>query len=131
MKFACRFARDLLKRHRGDWDCVFLALNTITSIASEDCLNLERFRMSVIVEFFGIPRVRAGVAETLAEGLTTGDVLQDLARRFPKLAETCIDGNNLKPGYTLNLRGDQFLTDPAVKLVDGDVLLILSLDAGG
>lgn len=87
--------------------------------------------MPVKVEFFGIPRARAGVTETTADGSTAGEMLEDLARRFPKLAECCIEGRRLKPGYTLNLRGDQFLTDPQVKLIDGDVLLFLSLDAGG
>lgn len=87
--------------------------------------------MPVRVEFFGIPRARAEVTETTAEGGTTGAILEDLAQRFPKLAESCIEGQHLKPGYTLNLRGDQFLTDPQIKLVDGDVLLFLSLDAGG
>jgi len=87
--------------------------------------------MPIKVEFYGIPRARAGVAETMAEGHTTGEVLADLASRFPKLAESCIDGQKLRPGYALNLRGDQFLTDQAISLKDGDVLLFLSLDAGG
>lgn len=87
--------------------------------------------MPVQVEFFGIPRARAGVTQTTVDGDTVGAILEDLARRFPKLAESCIEGCHLKPGYTLNLRGDLFLTDPQAKLVDGDVLLFLSLDAGG
>ncbi len=87
--------------------------------------------MSVKVEFFGIPRARAGVTETTAGGHTIGDVLEELARRFPQLAQTCIEGRNLKTGYTLNLTGNCFLTDPEVPLSDGDVLLFLSLDAGG
>ncbi|MFO0977375.1 MAG: MoaD/ThiS family protein [Planctomycetaceae bacterium] len=87
--------------------------------------------MPIKVEFYGIPRARAGVAETMAEGHTTGEVLADLASRFPKLAESCIDGQKLRQGYALNLRGDQFLTDQVISLTDGDVLLFLSLDAGG
>lgn len=87
--------------------------------------------MPIKVEFYGIPRARAGVAESMAEGHTTGEVLADLASRFPKLAESCIDGQKLRPGYALNLRGDQFLTDESISLKDGDVLLFLSLDVGG
>lgn len=87
--------------------------------------------MPIKVEFYGIPRARAGVAETIANGHTTCEVLTELASRFPRLAESCIDGQRLRPGYALNLRGDQFLTDQTISLTDGDVLLFLSLDAGG
>lgn len=87
--------------------------------------------MPIKVEFYGIPRARAGVAETMTDGLTTCEVLADLASRFPKLAESCIDGQKLRLGYALNLRGDQFLTDQSISLTDGDVLLFLSLDVGG
>ncbi len=87
--------------------------------------------MQVIVELFGIPRARAGVAQIVAEGSTLGDVFVDLARRFPGLGEACIEGRKLKPGYTANLRGEQFVTDPSTDLADGDAILLLSLDAGG
>ena len=87
--------------------------------------------MHVTVELFGIPRSRAGVSQTAAEGGTLGDVFADLANRFPALGETCIAGRTLKPGYTANLRGEQFVTDPAIRLNEGDVILLMSLDAGG
>jgi molybdopterin converting factor small subunit len=87
--------------------------------------------MQVKVELFGIPRARAGVAETLAEGRTLGDVFADLAGRFPHLAEDCIDGRALRPGYTANIGGNDFVTDPATVLKAGDFVLLLSLDAGG
>jgi molybdopterin converting factor small subunit len=87
--------------------------------------------MAVNVELFGIPRARAGVAATTAEGDCLGDALADLAARFPELAATCIDGRALRPGYTANLDGERFITDPATRLVDGDRLMLLSLDAGG
>jgi len=87
--------------------------------------------MQVIVELFGIPRARAGVSQIIAEGSTLGDVFADLARRFPALGDACIEGRTLKPGYTANLRGEQFVTDPSTNLKDGDAILLLSLDAGG
>ena len=87
--------------------------------------------MQIRVEFFGIPRARAGVAEATAEGATLGDVFADLASRFPQLADACFDGQALKPGYTANIRGGQFVTDPSTRLQDGDFVLLLSLDAGG
>ena len=87
--------------------------------------------MQVTVELFGIPRARAGVAQTVANGQCLGDVLADLAKRFPSLAESCIEGRTLRPGFTANLRGDRFVTAPDTLLSDGDTVLLLSLDAGG
>jgi len=34
-------------------------------------------------------------------------------------------------GYTVNLRGERFVTDPETPLADGDTLLLMTLDAGG
>jgi molybdopterin converting factor small subunit len=87
--------------------------------------------MSVQVELFGIPRERAGVARTTAEGQRLGDVLADLACRFPRMAEACFDGPRLQAGYVANLNGQRFVLDPATTLQPGDSLLILSADAGG
>ena len=87
--------------------------------------------MQISVELFGIPRARAGVAETVASGENLGDVLGDLAARYPHLAEACIDGRNLRPGYIVNLSADRFVTCPETPLSEGDTVLLLSLDAGG
>ena len=87
--------------------------------------------MQVAVELFGIPRARAGIAQTLAVGSNLGDVLADLGSRFPELAETCIDGRTLRAGYIANLGAEQFVTAPETPLSEGDTLLLLSLDAGG
>lgn len=87
--------------------------------------------MQVRVEFFGVVRARAGTVETTATGPTLGDVLTDLAGRFPGLAEGCIAGNQLRPGFTANLDGDRFVTAPETQLSAGQSVLLLSLDAGG
>lgn len=87
--------------------------------------------MQVSVELFGIARARAGVAQTTALGDCLGDVLADLAVRFPALAETCIDGRRLRPNFTANLGGQRFVTAPETPLQPGDTVLLLSLDAGG
>ena len=87
--------------------------------------------MPVRVELFGIVRARAGVAATTAVGWTLGDVLADLATKFPTLAEMCIDGRRLRPGFTANLGGERFVTAAETPLADGDTVLLLSLDAGG
>ena len=87
--------------------------------------------MEIQVELFGIPRARAGVEKTTANGASLGDVLVDLAERFPNLADTCITGRELRSGYTANLRGERFVSDPNTALTSGDWLLLLNLDAGG
>jgi len=87
--------------------------------------------MPVTIELFGIPRARAGVAVATVNGKCLGDALADLASQFPGLAESCIEGRKLRPGYRANLRGERFVTDPETPLTDGDTLLLLTLDAGG
>lgn len=87
--------------------------------------------MQVVVELFGIARARAGVAQTTATGACLGDVLADLAHRFPALAETCIAGRALRPGFTANLGGQRFVTAQDTVLTEGTSVLLLPLDAGG
>ncbi|RLS80243.1 MAG: hypothetical protein DWI00_01065 [Planctomycetota bacterium] len=85
----------------------------------------------VQVEFYGIPRARAGVAQAKATATTLGDLALSLSQLFPGLGECCFDGPHFRPGYTANLSGDRFTTDPTTPISDGDTILILSLDAGG
>ena len=87
--------------------------------------------MQVAIELFGIARARAGVAHTTAEGECLGDVLADLAARYPSLAESCIDGRRMRASFTANLSGRRFVTAPETLLREGDTVLLLSLDAGG
>lgn len=86
---------------------------------------------TIQVELFGIPRSRAGVAKTSSRGSRLGEVLVDLETRFPGLAESCIEQGQLRPGYVCNLGGDRFVRDPEAPLAAGDVVLLLSADAGG
>jgi hypothetical protein len=87
--------------------------------------------MQVEVELFGILRARAGTARTVAVGNCLGDVLVDLAARFPALAETCIEGRCLRPSFMASLGGRKFVTAPETPLCAGESLLLLSVDAGG
>jgi molybdopterin converting factor small subunit len=83
------------------------------------------------IELFGVPRQRAGVAQTTAAGAQLGEVLADLARRFPELAKTCFPHGRLQAGYLASVNGARFVTDPATVVQAGDRLIILSADAGG
>jgi molybdopterin converting factor small subunit len=87
--------------------------------------------MPITVELFGIARARAGIAKTTAAGSSLGDVLAELANRFPALQQTCIDGRALHTGFIANIGAERFVTAPETPLYDGDTVLLMSLDAGG
>jgi len=74
------------------------------------------------VEFFGIPRERAGVPQMEVEAETLGQLFAKLEERFPSFAE---------PTFATNLNGERFVSDPATPLGQEDCVLILSADAGG
>ena len=82
------------------------------------------------VEFLGIPRERAGIAEVEIDATTLGDVLGILAVRFPALREL-ITAGGLHPAVAANLNGDAFVRDPQTTLHADDRLILLSADAGG
>jgi molybdopterin converting factor small subunit len=82
------------------------------------------------VEFLGIPRERAGVADLDVEADTLGQLLRVLVDRFPELRELVVNGE-LHPSIVANLNGDEFVSDPDQELAKGDHLLILSADVGG
>ncbi|MEX2188428.1 MAG: MoaD/ThiS family protein [Pirellulales bacterium] len=86
---------------------------------------------SIVVEFYGIPRQRAGVERTAVVATSLGSAIESLAERFPQLAVACFQGNQLHAAYTANLNGQRFVRDPDTPLADGDILLFLSADAGG
>ena len=82
------------------------------------------------VEFLGLPRERAGVAEVDVDADTLGQLLDALASRFPAFADL-VRGDRLHPALAANVNGDRFVTDPRTTLRDDDCVLILSADAGG
>jgi len=84
----------------------------------------------MLVEFFGVPRERAGLSELEVHADTLGQLLGTLAERMPSLSEI-IERDRLHPAFVANLNGDRFVTDPDTRLEAGDCVLILSADAGG
>ena len=96
------------------------------------------------VEFLGVSRDRAGIAEIDVEADTLGRLLGTLAAQMPGLAElievdrlpphdgkSASRGPRLHPSLAANLNGDAFITDPDTPLGDHDRVLIVSSDAGG
>lgn len=82
------------------------------------------------VEFLGVSRERAGVAEIDIQADTLGRLLGSLAEQMPGLAEL-IEVDRLHPSLAANLNGDRFISDPRTPLGTDDRVLILSADVGG
>jgi molybdopterin converting factor small subunit len=87
--------------------------------------------MSVTIELFGVPRLRAGAGRFTVDAATVGDALTALTHSAPALAELVTAGGALHSAYRLCLNTDRFIADPATPLADGDTLLLLAADAGG
>jgi molybdopterin converting factor small subunit len=81
----------------------------------------------VTVEFYGVPRVRAG----RAEAATVADSLAAVEQACPGLIGLVQANGRLAPHFLLSLNGTQFVTDPDQPVHPGDRLLLLSADAGG
>ena len=82
------------------------------------------------VEFLGLPRERAGVADVELHAETLGQLLDALVIRFPAFADL-VSAAQLRPSLVANLNGDRFVSDPRTQLRESDCVLILSADAGG
>jgi hypothetical protein len=85
----------------------------------------------VIVEFYGVPRLRAGRAELAVPGGTLREVLAEVERLCPRLAGLVRAEGRLSPHYLLALDGRHFVTDLGQSTKPGDRLVLLSADAGG
>jgi len=82
------------------------------------------------VEFLGIPRQRAGVAQLQIEATTLRQALSVVRMQVPALQEL-ITADGLHPSLAANLNGDYFVNDLDTSLKEDDHLLILSADVGG
>jgi molybdopterin converting factor small subunit len=85
----------------------------------------------VIVEFYGIPRQRAGRAELHIAASTVGDALTAITRACPNLRDLVSPEGRLPAHYLLSLDGREFLRDLERPLLSGARLLLLSADTGG
>ena len=98
--------------------------------------NAKAERVEVRIELFGLARITAGRRELricLPSASRVSDVAQALADVCPPLLGIVLleDGSGLLDNYTLNLNGTSFVADGAVRLAQGDSLLIFSSQAGG
>jgi molybdopterin converting factor small subunit len=85
----------------------------------------------ITIELFGVPRLRARTGSVRLEATSLATALGRLGQACPALAGTVIAGESVHPAYRVCLNGDQFVSDPATPLADGDVLLVMAADVGG
>jgi len=85
---------------------------------------------TVTVEFYGMPRQRAGRTEITLQARTLGELLLAVQTACPDLTLLEADGR-IVPHIRVSLGGQRFLTDTAEELLPGERVLILSADAGG
>jgi hypothetical protein len=85
----------------------------------------------VIVEFYGIPRLRAGRSELAVPPGSAAAVLGEVVSRCPALSDLVTNDGRLSPNYLLSLDGGSFVHTLAEDLPAGTRLLILSADPGG
>ena len=88
-------------------------------------------RPVVTVEFYGVPRQRAGRAELEVAARTIGELLEAVEHACPGLAGLRRPDGRLTAHYLLSVEGRQFVSDVRQEVRPGDRVLLLSADAGG
>jgi hypothetical protein len=86
---------------------------------------------TIVVEFFGIPRMQAGRSELSVEATTAAEALIAVESRCPALAGLVQSDGSLVPHYLLSVDGRRFVHDLGETLGHRTRLLLLSADAGG
>lgn len=85
----------------------------------------------ITVEFLGIPKLKAGVPFCHVPVGTLSSIIDHLKIQFPRLTEEFMPSPSGKSHILYSLNGDYFLHDPNTILIEGQVLLVISADAGG
>lgn len=85
----------------------------------------------VLIELYGVARLRAGRETFEVEGKTLSDALHALGSACPSLVPSVVTQGALGSSFLVALNGAQITADPTTKLKDGDVVVLLSADAGG
>ena len=94
--------------------------------------------MRVQLEFLGLSRLATGLKATtmeLEEGATFNDLVRLLAASYPDLIGNVIqsDGETLQPPNVFNLNTRQMIQEAQMNTSpkDGDLIILMSLSAGG
>jgi sulfur-carrier protein len=85
----------------------------------------------VVIELYGVPRLRAGRDAIEVEARSLGEALRVLATCCPALAPSVVEGGRLQPHYLVAVNGLHLTADGGTPLTDGDVVVLLAADVGG
>jgi hypothetical protein len=85
----------------------------------------------VTVEFYGVPRLRAGCATLHVDAGTVAEVLAAVGRACPFLGDLVQPDGRLASQYLLTINGRGFVRELEQRLAAGDHLILLSADVGG
>lgn len=91
----------------------------------------------ITVEFFGIPRKRAGVPELVIDSVDVSptELVDILRQQLPEFAESCLsEGGTLQPHYLWMLQrpGEQPIPLSAEAMIPATSrVLVMSADVGG
>ena len=87
------------------------------------------------VEFFGVPRARAGVDQLTLDlngpSVSLRQVLDSLTRQLPGLGAEDWLHREFGRSVSANLNGERFVRALEERVQEGDSVLLLSADAGG
>lgn len=85
----------------------------------------------VTIELYGVARLRAGREVIEVEARTLAEAFVALGKTCPVLVPSVVSGGRLGPSWLVALNGAQITADPELALQDGDVVVLVSADAGG
>jgi molybdopterin converting factor small subunit len=85
----------------------------------------------VTVEFYGMPRHKAGCSELAVSAATLAEALAQIELSCPGLKGLFRADGSLEPQYLISIDGREFTRDLDYPLSAGTRLLLLSADAGG
>ena len=83
-----------------------------------------------IIKLFANLRIVAGTKETSIAGASVGEILSELVKRNPALAESLFENGQIRPHVLLTING-QITTDLDAPLQEQDILAIFPPIAGG
>jgi len=85
----------------------------------------------VVVELYGLPRLRAGAERIELPAGPLRELLRALARALPGLVPDILADGRLTEHALLAVDGRDLLSDPDAVIPDGAVLVLISAQAGG
>jgi hypothetical protein len=86
---------------------------------------------AVTIELYGIPRVRAGLAQLVVPAGTLREALRAAEHACPGLGRLVRNDGRLDPQFLLSIDGRRFVMSLEEAVLPGERLLLLSADAGG